>query len=640
MKGMICVRAYSILKELQNAQDYINVDFLMNTFHVSKRTIQSDLSYLIQQSSRNGYHLYSKRTQGYLLEITNADLYGEFMDLLSSEKALDSKERIKNMIAYIAVQNGFITMDKLAEINLISKSSIKNEMKDIEVSLKKYNLTVDKKVHYGVRINGEAIDFKKMFVDLYFDNNQFVCKSVDDCLKDFKEVNTLLFEFFEKENLNINYNELKNVIVWLQITTWYCISNDNTKNGLSKYDKNDAIERISYQVLKEIEKIYNTHIDQESFTQIKNVFQKNVRKKLPEISFNDSLNIEVEKFLEDVDLFYKTNFKKDEDFKSSLINHVSLLIERLHQKISYKNTIISEICIRYPMLFNIAIRFSDMLKEKYDVDVTQDEAGFIATHFAAHMEREQKYKMQKFNKIAVVCSSGGGSAYLIKLQIETLFGSGNVQTFNHLQMKEVANYNPDLIFTIMPLSREFKIPIIYIKELLDEQDLLRIRQVLQYDHYGSLSLSNMNDNVYSVFQKTFFKIGQENDYIELISKMADEIEEKGYGGRKYKEYVLEREIYMDTIYMNGVCIPHPININCNENLIYVYLLEKPIKYHEKEVGIVFMISLTKECYELHKDITRKLYQLMKDEKRLNRILKSKTLEELIIVMKELDGGSL
>lgn len=56
--------------------------------------------------------------------------------------------------------------------------------------------------------------------------------------------------------------------------------------------------------------------------------------------------------------------------------------------------------------------------------------------------------------------------------------------------------------------------------------------------------------------------------------------------------------------------------------------------------IIFMISLTRSSYEMHKDITRKLYQLMKDEKRLERVLSSRTLEELLIVMKELDGGSI
>ena len=60
----------------------------------------------------------------------------------------------------------------------------------------------------------------------------------------------------------------------------------------------------------------------------------------------------------------------------------------------------------------------------------------------------------------------------------------------------------------------------------------------------------------------------------------------------------------------------------------------------KEASIIFMISLTRDGYEVHKDITKKLYQLMKDERRLERVLENRTLEELLIVMKELDGGAL
>lgn len=292
------------------------------------------------------------------------------------------------------------------------------------------------------------------------------------------------------------------------------------------------------------------------------------------------------------------------------------------------------------MIFNIAIRFSDMLKEKYNVEVTYDEAGFIATHFAAHMERERKSRILRFNRIGVVCSSGGGSAYLIKLQIESLFSQADVETFSFLQMDELERYHPDLIFTIMPLDRDFAAPVIYIKELLDDLDLMRIRQVLQYDNCDSLSIADANSYLYSIFDRHFFQIRKSDDYLALLQEMAQQIEESGYGGELYAQYVMERESYMSTIYMNGVCIPHPIEICANRNLISVCILEEPICYEDKQASIIFMVSLTKEDYEVHKDITKKLYQLMNDEKRLQRVLRNRTLEELLIVMKELDGGTL
>ena len=45
------------------------------------------------------------------------------------------------------------------------------------------------------------------------------------------------------------------------------------------------------------------------------------------------------------------------------------------------------------------------------------------------MEKEKQGKLLSYNRIGIVCSSGGGSAYMIKIQIESLFPQAEVQTF-------------------------------------------------------------------------------------------------------------------------------------------------------------------------------------------------------------------
>ena len=99
------------------------------------------------------------------------------------------------------------------------------------------------------------------------------------------------------------------------------------------------------------------------------------------------------------------------------------------------------------------------------------------------MEKEKQGKLLSYNRIGIVCSSGGGSAYMIKIQIESLFPQAEVKTFSFLQQDELKTFQPDLIFTIMPLSQEIKTPIIYIKELLDDRDLVKIKQILQCEEY-------------------------------------------------------------------------------------------------------------------------------------------------------------
>jgi len=633
------MRLCHIMNDLLEAKDYLSLDHFIKTYEVSKRTIQNDLSYLMQMSSRKGYQLHMRRGRGYLLEVTNRELLNDFIKSLESDRLIDTKDRNKSIAVYLAMQSDYVSMDKVAETFQISKTSVKKEMREVEELLESFHLQLEKKSHYGIRLIGAAHDCKQMLADFFFENNPFLENAMQDILKDFAQVNSLLVNQIEKEDLNINYNELKNVIVWLQITVFYARIHVEKQMFMTSKPVN-AIQRIAWKMKEMMEACFDIAISAESLQEMEVVLRLNVRAKQPTVSFSDQLRQDVDLFLLDIDKLYNTAFSEDQDFKESLLTHVSLLIERLHQKISYKNTLIKEICIRYPMIFNIAIRFSDMLKEKYNVEVTHDEAGFIATHFAAHIERERKSRILRFNRIGVVCSSGGGSAYLIKLQIESLFSQADVETFSFLQMDELERYHPDLIFTIMPLDRDFAAPVIYIKELLDDLDLMRIRQVLQYDNCDSLSIADANSYLYSIFDRHFFQIRKSDDYLALLQEMAQQIEESGYGGELYAQYVMERESYMSTIYMNGVCIPHPIEICANRNLISVCILEEPICYEDKQASIIFMVSLTKEDYEVHKDITKKLYQLMNDEKRLQRVLRNRTLEELLIVMKELDGGTL
>ena len=633
------MRLCHIMNDLLEAKDYLSLDHFIKTYEVSKRTIQNDLSYLMQMSSRKGYQLHMRRGRGYLLEVTNRELLNDFIKSLESDRLIDTKDRNKSIAVYLAMQSDYVSMDKVAETFQISKTSVKKEMRKVEELLESFHLQLEKKSHYGIRLIGAAHDCKQMLADFFFENNPFLENAMQDILKDFAQVNSLLVNQIEKEDLNINYNELKNVIVWLQITVFYARIHVEKQMFMTSKPVN-AIQRIAWKMKEMMEACFDIAISAESLQEMEVVLRLNVRAKQPTVSFSDQLRQDVDLFLLDIDKLYNTAFSEDQDFKESLLTHVSLLIERLHQKISYKNTLIKEICIRYPMIFNIAIRFSDMLKEKYNVEVTHDEAGFIATHFAAHMERERKSRILRFNRIGVVCSSGGGSAYLIKLQIESLFSQADVETFSFLQMDELERYHPDLIFTIMPLDRDFAAPVIYIKELLDDLDLMRIRQVLQYDNCDSLSIADADSYLYSIFDRHFFQIRKSDDYLALLQEMAQQIEESGYGGEHYAQYVMERESYMSTIYMNGVCIPHPIEICANRNLISVCILEEPICYEDKQASIIFMVSLTKEDYEVHKDITKKLYQLMNDEKRLQRVLRNRTLEELLIVMKELDGGTL
>lgn len=549
------MRLYSILKELRDNSKYLPTNYFVTKFNVSKRTIQNDISYLMRISPRKGFLLHMKREQGYLLEITNETLFNDFVETLNETFYVSTNERPAHILSYLAIQEDYISMNKIADIFQVSKTVIKNDMHIVERIAKVYHFEIERKQHYGIKINGLDQDFKMYLTEEYINGSFFIQTAVNDITKDFKFVEQSFIGLLTQENVNVNYNELLNITNYLKIMVYSA----------------------------------STHSEQ------------------------------------------------DEDFKKMLLIHVTLLIDRLHDKISYKNELANELSITNSVVFNIAIQFCDMLHELYDVKPTFDEVGFVAMHFAGHMEKEKQQKLQLYDRIGVVCSSGGGSAYMIKLQIESLFPKATVKTFSFLQQDALLDYCPDLVFTIMPLSFDIQAPIIYIKELLDDKDLQRIKQILQTDDYDPYTLINDKPMYQSFFSKDFFKIDEDDDYENLIYRMAIELEEQGYGKKGFADLVLERESYVSTIYMNGICIPHPLETDALKNMISVRILKKPFESHGKTVKLVFMVCLRKDQIEMYKVLTKKLYALMHEPKYIERILEVQSFEEMMAVLDELGG---
>ncbi len=631
------VRIYHIMKDFQDSIEFLSVDYFTKKYKVSKRTIQNDITYLIHISSNKGFKLQQKRGTGYLLEILDEKKLDDFMKSIDYDEALEVKDRIKSILAYLSMETGFTTMDKIAEVFEVSKSLVKKDIKEVEKLAEEYDLKLVKKSHYGIYIDGSIKQKKNIIINFIFDENKLVIDELGKIIEDetYRKIENRLITELKNSNLNINYNELRHITAWLMITIYLNIKLKTSILILKEED--DVYFKICSSIINKISEIYKVGFKHEEALEFMELIKSNVRvREFEKPVSTNNLEKDIDDFLEKIDKEYHKDFKSDENFKQMLLTHVSLLIQRLNRKKSYKNSLIDEICIKYPMTFNIAIKFCEMLSENYHVETTRDEMGFLATYFAFHMEKETNSKMNRFSRIGVVCSSGGGSAYIIKLKLETLFDNAEIRAFSFLDIEEIEKFMPDLIFTIkeLDLDLNFKAPVIYIKELLDDMDILRIKQVLSFDKYDRFSLEENKDLYYtSLYKKDYFEIIEGTiDYRKVLEDMSQKIENSGYGGENYSQYVMQREDYLSTIYLNGVALPHPIQMCAKKNLISVSILKEPCIYEGKEVRIIFMISLTKDGYELLKDVTKKLYEIMNKDDLVDELCTTKSYEQFMAVL--------
>ncbi|MCC0631427.1 PTS sugar transporter subunit IIA [Clostridioides sp. ZZV15-6388] len=611
------MRILNIINDLEDTNKYLSIAYFIDKYSVSKRTLQNDFSYLSKVSSDKGFNIIQKRGLGYLLEIEDSTLFEKFKVELS--KYLDQpKLNVESIISCIILNEDYITIDKILGKLRSSRSVVKGYKEDIDSYLEKYNLKLERKSHYGLRIMNSMKERRELIVDLYIKENEIIEEYIDSGLEnDFKKIQEKFISKLRENNLVINYMELKEILSWLKVTMYI----DKQAKLLKLDDSNNE---------------YGLNLSNEDYNTLQSLIKKKARKKFSRQENIDSLREDLEYFLEQFDKENNTYFNEDEEFKKSLLNHLTELLKRSTFSISYQNPLIDEIQIKYPVAFNMAILLGKMMYKKYNVEIQRDEIGFIATYFAMNMEKQAIYEFRKYNSIAIVCSSGGGSAQLIKFKISSLFEKTNIKTFSLIQMKELEKFNPDIIFSICELDIKLEVPIIYIKELLDDYDILRIKELIMFEKFKEYSLENKEQAFISkFFRSDYFNIDNDSrDYIKCLEDMSQNIELKGAGDYGYSEKVLKRESFAMNIYINGVATPHPIDIDGNENLISVKILQNPIVFEGKKVSLIFMICLKKENIGLYKKISSSLYEIMNDIETVRLLINAKTFKEFVALINQ------
>ncbi|MFT0801740.1 PRD domain-containing protein [Bacillus swezeyi] len=84
----------------------------------------------------------------------------------------------------------------------------------------------------------------------------------------------------------------------------------------------------------------------------------------------------------------------------ALVDHLSFAIERIRKGFVVQNKLLNEIKALYKKEYEIGLWAIDLIKEKLDIDLPDDEAGYIALHIhTAKMDAENMQKTLKYTNI-------------------------------------------------------------------------------------------------------------------------------------------------------------------------------------------------------------------------------------------------
>ncbi|WP_225418414.1 BglG family transcription antiterminator [Lacticaseibacillus daqingensis] len=578
--------------------------------------------------------MHNTYAKGYSLEVVDRQAVSRFVDSLNSPEAvIDEEHLVIDMISELLLTpNTYVTAQTLADTLRVSKSLIFSKAQTVSDYLSASHIALEGRSHYGMRLQGTAQDIRQLMLELYLrGNNRFKAATVAR-VGDFSAVQRLAEDSIRTNQLRIGYYEFQTLLAWLKVMV---MSAPIVSPGT-------AVEHPAVPfgpVLLALQKQFDLPLGDQEWAEFTALVQTLVQPSAkPHPAYDrDHLTATLRQFFARVDAEHQMDFSRDDAFINQLTTHLLFLFDRLNHNISYKNPMLLELCVRYPLVFDIVLEFSSFLESAYHETISHDELGFITVHFLNHLENEKTKRLHQYDRIAVVCTTGGGASNLIRTQIRTLFPVATVKTFSFWEVSELESFAPDLVFSVVPLELSLDVPTLYIKELLSQRDLANIKQILCLDvtPRADVPIPGKDEAFLAFFRQSNFTVTEAASYQALIQTMAQQQVTNGDAHPRFVADVMQRERYMSTIFNNGIAMPHPIEMNARRSSIGVAVITNQLVEDGRPVKLVFMVNLRKTDLDRYQVISGHLFQLMQSPHRIDQIMANPVLQEVLNVLKSL-----
>ena len=620
----LVVRIFRILKDGKYHTSLELADIL----NISDRTCRKYIKILSEILIKKNVEIESKPRFGYLLKDNNISenelFHNEVKKIPNS-----ANDRVMYLINKLIYDGGYIKLFDVSEEIYISSKTLSQDLKKVEELLENYNLTLDRKPYYGIRLQGDEINIRNFHIDIL--EKRLNENDIEDDIKlKIVEIAENISLNFRGKNIKISDISLQNLAISFYVT-------------LNRIDKNYLIEDI-IENEDELFKVKKGEI-KACINDLKNIF--NLKKDMSErdidyltirfmttetMTYSSIKNLDVkdiQKLIEDIFFYINVTFKidlsNDEMLYKNLYTHLIALVIRLRFGIKTQNPLIDDIKKNIPFEYNLSQYVCSRIGEKYSKELSEDEVGYIAV--ILHMAKEINKRNRKKN-ILLICPSGRGISKFLTYTFKNSFSEylNEINACGLSDLKYINLDEIDIVFSLVDDKLNINKPVYKIKYFLNSDDLEDIKKILD----------DNKEYINSIFDKDlFFHFEEKINKKDLISFVSNKFKKYIKLDDDLESLIIEREKLGMTEISENVAIPHPIHVIPNINKIAVCLLDKSIKWINNEVQIVLFMLINNSNGENEK-IYKLLTKVVNDKKIIDKILKNPIYENYINILKELE----
>jgi len=595
-------RQKEILNLLSQSKEPLTASWIAKELGVSDRTIRSEIKQ-IEQTMKDDLLIESIRGKGFVLkQVNQEDPSQAFQPNIDADESglssefLDKDERVFYILRRLLLEKDFIKLEHLSEEMFVSLSTLQNDLKDVKEILKKYNLSIKNRPHYGSKIEGDEYMKRLCLSNTLLERNHEVFISeesmhvIDPDL--FKKIKEIIIKKVDKYKIEISDISLENLATHIAIA-FRRIQEGFVIGEISDFDAEDyPFENIvAKEIIKEVEAISGLTFPKEemNYIIIHLLGTKIINKKeLEEFSKFDEVETIINRMLERLFSEYNWDFRDDHEFIQALTLHIRPAMNRMRYRMNIRNPLLNDIKKKYPAAFQAAIIASKCIEEYLQMEVIEDEIAYIALHIGVALER-MKLKKKQIKRVLIVCASGVGSAKLLSYRVQYMFDQ-EIQIVDTITFYNLISYDLsliDLIISTIPIKEDLGVPVLVVNTFLDDKDVHNIKSFLTM---------NQNNNISKFLSPERIFLHQDlQDWESIIRFLCAQLVKLNLVEEDYVNLVMERELIAPTSFGNLVAIPHPIKSVTKETFWTVCTLRNPIKwYDDQSVQFICLLNVNED----------------------------------------------
>jgi lichenan operon transcriptional antiterminator len=616
---MLTQKQLALVNCLLIQDEPLQMEDLAGQLNISSRTVQRYIEIINQELKQYNCEIVLKRGDGYELQnppISLVDKLEEQQDVLE-----DPKARTELLILHI-LDAGVITLDELSDVLSVSSSLLTKVTTDIKDYLKKYQLELISKPHYGLQILGKELNIRTLLSDIgfqYYQTKLVKCNLLNITSAEFDYMDEIIFQYLSDNAIIVADRDIYELLIRVAISLSRSRSGNIMHNlSLPKGVRYHNFQMI-YRIMSVLAEEFKIALNEEEYNYV------SIYSGFMIYSF-DPQQIDVEKDLhefvyetvQEISLISGVNYVNNDHVINALAVHLKVLLNRLKKNMKLKNPLLDQIKKDYPMEMNYAIYLTRKVEERFGLKINEEEIGYFAVHFSAHKE-----KMKDKRRVVILCDYGIGTSQLIGERIRQEINGIEIVGIYPVHYLELAlAQDVDIIISTIPITAPTgDKKVIVVDNLLAIDAFDKIKNSLE-EHDGRKHL------LINLFKKeAFFRVSLNNKQ-EVFKVLESNARDSLHIPDDVIKAIEEREQVSATDIGNLVAIPHAICEGDFESCIMVTILEKPILWEKEMVQVIFVICFNQKDRD-NAALFRELYRCIKSMKTIRKMIDSQTFEEFI-----------